>query len=116
MTFWIKKFHLPISEACAIFGVTSSRLGSSLSDTCCSLLLVFSAGSFSDDVDVCFGDGTLGITGISFSSASGEVESEKKPKIYRFCNKLYKHEIILIGYKLEIYHLTRFWKSLAASF
>ena len=37
-------------------------------------------GSFSDDdvIDVGLGDRTLGITGISFSSASGEVESGRK--------------------------------------
>ena len=70
-------------------------MGSSLSDTCCSLLLVFSAGSFSDDVEVCFGEGILGITGISFSSASGEVESEKRK--VETLQIFYKHEIILMG-------------------
>ena len=69
------------NETCAIFGVTSSRFGSSLSDTGNSVVvLVVAFGSFSDDdvLDNCLGDGTLGITGISFSSASGEVESARE--------------------------------------
>ena len=76
------------NETCAIFGVTSSRFGSSLSDTGNSVVVLVEAfgsfsvafGSFSDDdaLDVCLGDGTLGITGVSFSSASGEVESARK--------------------------------------
>ena len=76
------------NETCAIFGVTSSRFGSSLSDTGNSVVVSVVAfgsfsvafGSFSDDdvLDVCLGDGTLGITGVSFSSASGEVESARK--------------------------------------